>query len=122
MAISKKKKSKKKDNEYRYVPSLIAAIVFFIVVLVSTIFTDTMQIYSNKKETADLETKYNLLLEKEASLRSEVIKLHDPDYVARYAREKFLYSKDGEKILRIVDGKVVGEERVQKEDKEQEDE
>ena len=122
MTISKRKKSKKKDNDYGYVPTLIAAIVFFIVVLISTIFTDTMQIYSNKKETADLQEKYNLLLEEEASLRSEVVKLHDPDYVARYAREKFLYSKDGEKILRIVDGKLVGEEKVKKEDEEQETE
>jgi putative chitinase len=29
----------------------------------------------------------------------DVIK--DPDYVARYAREKYMYSKDGEIILRL---------------------
>ena len=28
-------------------------------------------------------------------------KLQDPDYIARYAREKYLYSKDGEFILKI---------------------
>ena len=31
----------------------------------------------------------------------EVEKLKDPDYVARYAREQFLYSKDGEFNIRI---------------------
>ena len=34
-------------------------------------------------------------------LKSEVAKLQDPDYVARYAREKYLYSKSGEIIIRI---------------------
>ena len=29
--------------------------------------------------------------------------LEDPEYVARYAREKYLYSKDGELIIRIPD-------------------
>ena len=30
-----------------------------------------------------------------------VTKLQDEDYVLRYAREKYLYSKNGEKILKI---------------------
>ena len=39
--------------------------------------------------------------EKEDELKATVTKLQDPDYVARYAREKYLYSKDGEIIIRI---------------------
>ena len=31
------------------------------------------------------------------------MKLQDPEYVAKYAREKYLYSKDGELIIKIVD-------------------
>ena len=31
----------------------------------------------------------------------DVDKLQDPDYIARYAREKYLYSKDGEFIIKI---------------------
>ena len=33
--------------------------------------------------------------------------MQDPEYVARYAREKYMYTKNGEKILKIVDGKVL---------------
>ena len=33
----------------------------------------------------------------------EVSKLKDPDYIARYAREKYMYSKNGEIILRMID-------------------
>ena len=38
---------------------------------------------------------------KEAALKVDVEKLQDSDYIARYAREKYLYSKDGEFILNI---------------------
>ena len=41
------------------------------------------------------------LKEKEDELKVDASKLQDPDYIARYAREKYSYSKDGEIILRI---------------------
>lgn len=56
---------------------------------------------SNEKET--LKDKLASLKEKEETLNSDIKKLKDPDYVARYAREKYLYSKDGELIIRIPD-------------------
>ena len=31
----------------------------------------------------------------------DIKKLNDPDYITKYVREKYLYSKDGEIILRI---------------------
>ena len=34
---------------------------------------------------------------------SDIKKLKDPEYVARYAREKYMYSKDGELIIRLPD-------------------
>ena len=44
----------------------------------------------------------NLSLEKE-KLEANIVKLEDPDYIAKYVREKYFYSKDGELILRIDD-------------------
>ena len=46
---------------------------------------------------------YALLKEEEKILESDIQKLEDPSYVARYAREKYLYSKDGEIIIRMPD-------------------
>ena len=57
----------------------------------------------NKREKKDLETKYSKLLSDKEVLETDVKKLQDPDYVAKYAREKYLYSKDGELIIKIVD-------------------
>ena len=61
------------------------------------------QIYKNKKETREYQEKYEKLLSDKEILERDVVKLQDPDYVAKYAREKYLYSKDGELIIKIVD-------------------
>lgn len=99
--VSKIKKKKSK-NETSRIGMLLFFVVMFLVILISTIFSDVQQIIYNKNQTKELSTKYTLLLEEEASLTSEVNKLQDPEYKARYAREKYMYTKDGEKILTII--------------------
>lgn len=69
-------------------------------VLVFMIFKDWKQIISNRSKAKQLDTEYQELLREEEKLNSEVNKLSDPDYVARYAREKFLYSLPDEIIIR----------------------
>ena len=54
-------------------------------------------------EIQELEKELTALKEKEEELQVDANKLQNPDYVARYAREKYLYSKDGEYILQIPD-------------------
>lgn len=60
-------------------------------------------IYKMKAQKKQLEKKIALLKEEEKILESDIQKLEDPSYVARYAREKYLYSKDGEIIIRMPD-------------------
>lgn len=76
-------------------------LIGLIVGLGISFFNNWSTILENKKEARQLKEKYDELLEKETALKSEVTKLQDPDYVARYAREKYLYSKNGEIIIRI---------------------
>ena len=61
------------------------------------------QIYVKNREKKEFEKELLELKDKEEELKATVTKLQDPDYVARYAREKYLYSKDGEIIIRIPD-------------------
>lgn len=61
------------------------------------------KIYSNYEVKQELEDDYTALLEQEETLSSDIVRLKDPDYIARFAREKFLYSKNGEIIIRIVE-------------------
>lgn len=63
------------------------------------------RILNNKREARELEARYNELLSDESDLESNLAKLQDPEYVAQYAREKYLYSKDGEIIIDIADKK-----------------
>lgn len=114
--MAKEKVKLKSDASVR---SLLIFVVLFMLILIGTVFNDWTLIKENVRETEELNERYQTLLEEEASLNSEVIKLQDPEYVARYAREKYMYTKNGEKILKIVDGQilsssedVVGEESV----------
>jgi len=75
--------------------------IISIVAFVSTAFSYISQIVKNDKEISSLNEIYNEKLADEENLKSEINKLQDPEYMAKYAREKFLYSKDGEIIIKI---------------------
>ncbi|HIR48578.1 MAG TPA: septum formation initiator family protein [Candidatus Faecimonas gallistercoris] len=75
-----------------------------IIVIVVTTFTIGkywVEIYDKYQEKKRLEKQLISLKNKEKKLKVDANKLQDPDYIARYAREKYLYSKDGEFILKI---------------------
>ena len=59
------------------------------------------QIYQNEQKVQELNEKYEKLVDQEYDLSGQVNKLQDPEYVAKYAREKYLYTSDGEKIIDI---------------------
>ena len=69
----------------------------------STFFSYVSQIYKTKQEIDSVKTVYNEKLEKEEELKSEINRLQDPEYMARYAREKYLYSGKDEIIIKIED-------------------
>lgn len=80
--------------------------LFFIItggILLENITSTSIQIYQKLKEKKEFSIKIKKLKEEEEKLKGTVTKLQDPDYVARYAREKYLFSKDGEIIIRIPD-------------------
>lgn len=93
-----KKKSNKAKTRF-----FILSLLFLCVVTLSavSIFKDWLGIVHNRQEIASLTMYYSDLLEEEESLTSEVTKLHDEDYIARYAREKYMYSLPGEFIIKI---------------------
>ena len=54
-----------------------------------------IEIFDKYQEKKELDEKLTSLKEKEEELQVDAKKLQNPDYVARYAREKYSYSKDG---------------------------
>ena len=75
----------------------IVAIGYFFV----TIFSYTYNYISLKNEEYNLKNELVALQDEKANLKIEIEKLNDPEYVARYAKENFLYSADGEYVIKI---------------------
>lgn len=67
-------------------------------------FTILFYLYSlgnlNNKKT-QLNSNLTELKRQEKILTTEIDKLQEPAYIAKYAREEYYYSKDGEYIIRI---------------------
>ena len=79
----------------------ILAIFGIIGTLGLSCFNIWTEIYENEQKVKELNEKYDNLVEEEYTLSGQVDKLQDPEYVAKYAREKYLYTKDGELIIDI---------------------
>lgn len=94
----------KKKMRFRRKIRLFFAFVLFggILSLLSyRFFYNIKQIDDMNKKKKSLNDELVKLDEEKKVLESDIQKLKDPTYVARYAREKYLYSKDGELIIRI---------------------
>ncbi len=89
----------KKERRRLFLISI--TVILLLVSLFGSMYHDFMQIINNHKETIALTAEYERLLEEEKALTSEVTKMQDPNYLARYAKEKYLYSEDNEIIIRI---------------------
>ena len=81
--------------------SLIYLVLGFL--LIQTVVKTAYELYTKSNEKRKFQAELAELKDKEDELKGQVNKLQDPDYIARYAREKYLYSKDGEIIIRIPD-------------------
>ena len=97
MAKRKNKKSKRR-----------LAIFGTLSVLAIAYFIFTACYYSYKiavleKSKKQLNEQLTELKTQEETLSTDIQKLRDPEYIAKYARENYMYSRDGEYILKIED-------------------
>ena len=92
-------KKTKKEKKRLFVISVV--IILLVVSLVSSVAGDWTKIMENKSKITSLNKQYNDLLSEEEKLVSEVTKWQDDDYIVRFAKEKFLYSENGELIIRM---------------------
>ena len=92
---------KKKKRKSKKILLFVFFSFFVIFVMTFTVGKYWIEIYQKYQEKELLEKKLKILKEKEKKLKLDASKLQNPDYIARYAREKYYYSKDGEIILKI---------------------
>ncbi|MBQ9328245.1 MAG: septum formation initiator family protein [Solobacterium sp.] len=96
-ANKKKKASKRKLTPFTKLLSFVVVLVSFYL-----LYRAGLEVYTTitlKKQIAEVEERYQEVLDENEYLTREREKLEDPDYVASYARGTYLLSKDDEQIF-----------------------
>lgn len=96
----KKVKRKPKKITLRFLVFGVFSIVAISAIL-GSISKVWINIYEKYKEKEALEKMLVLLQEDGVNLSIDVEKLQDPEYIARYLKEKYFYSSDGEYIIKL---------------------
>ena len=95
-----KKRKKASRHKIRF---FFAFVVFSTItaILGYNLFSNIVAINEMKNEKKALKDKIAALQEEKKGLETDIKRLEDSDYIAKYVREKYFYSKDGELILRM---------------------
>ncbi len=92
--MAKKKKIKFKQlMGFVYLGLAVTLIYYFSI--------NAIRVVNEKKAYEDLLIKRDALLLEKANLTKEVELLSDEDYVTRYARDNYIFSKDGEQVVKL---------------------
>ena len=97
---NKKNKKITKDSKRRLIIFRTASLIIMLYFFITTI-SNIITIHKLNKQYNSLENELNILKAEEKVLKTDIEKLKDPDYLARYARENYSYSKDGEYVIKI---------------------
>ena len=95
---------KKKGYTVKTRGRMFVIFMFFGAIIGTLGFTFLRDLQRMNEMDSDMDALYvekNKLLDEEEMIEADIKKLSDPLYVARYARERFFYSKEGELILRL---------------------
>ena len=94
------KRKRRLKPKIRVFVTFVIAIVLFGYVSFSVINYGVSKSKYEAEEEVLRKKLYNLK-DEETDLNQEISKLKDDDYLAHYAREEYLYSKDGEYVIKI---------------------
>lgn len=95
-------RTSKKEKKRLFLITL--TIISLLFILVGSVYSDWKQILKNRRTEIELTQKYEILLADEIKLNSEITKLEDDEYLARYAKEKYMLSAEGDTIIKIEKG------------------
>lgn len=97
-----KKSKKRKASKYK-IRIFLALLVFGMVTagLGYNLFNNVISIVKMSNEKKELKNQIAVLAKEKENLELDIQRLNDPDYIAKYVREKYFYSKEGELILRM---------------------
>lgn len=93
----------KKRKVKKSIVKLVLRIISISIIMYSciTAFSYVIKLKTLSDKEKKLESELLQLKENEDKLKTDILKLNDKEYIARYAREHYLYTKDGEYALKI---------------------
>lgn len=101
-----RRKNKKSKRRLAFFGTFSLIIVFY---FLFNLFYYSYRIMVLETTKSNLEKELVSLKKKEENLTTDIQKLKDPEYIAKFARENYMYSKDGEYIIKIDDDNVIEE-------------
>lgn len=93
------KKKRRMGNIYGLVFIVISAFLIY------TLIAKVQHIQAEKATYQKLVVQENELKKEKAKLSKEVNSLNDSDYVVRYARSHYIFSKNGEEVIILPENK-----------------
>ena len=109
--MAKKKISKGVKRRVTLIIGPISIGIFCLTLITVLSYAYRINKLSNTKN--ELEERLAYLQESAENMSDEIVKLKDPEYIAKYARENYYYTKNGEYVLKVVEEK---EEKITKKD------
>ncbi len=91
---------KKKLSYKVYLSALLLVLCLF---MINSGFTDYKRIKKKQETLASLKEEEATLKKEKKSLATEVKNLEDDDYIVRYARDNYVFSKSGEEAVVLPD-------------------
>lgn len=95
--------AKQKQAGYKKFMSVIYLGLSAILIYMLTL--NGQRVYKQVQDTKALQKHKDELVAEKKKLAKEVKLLNDDDYVTRYARDNYIFSKDGEEVVKLPDSK-----------------
>lgn len=107
------KKRKIKKSVVKFILRIVSIVIIFYFFITTISYGIKIKTLSSMEK--NLNNNLLELKENEEKLKTDILKLNDKEYIARYAREHYLYTRDGEFALKFDED---NNEEVVKENKE----
>ena len=107
------KKRKVKKSVVKFILRIVSIVIIFYFFITTISYGIKIKTLSSMEK--NLNNNLLKLKENEEKLKTDILKLNDKEYIARYAREHYLYTRDGEFALKFDED---NNEEVVKENKE----
>lgn len=75
--------------------------LFLVTFVIITLMYNIVEVYNLTNEQKHKEEEYIKLQDESDTLKNEIVKLSDPTYLANFAREHYLYSKEDELVIEL---------------------